>query len=152
MQRNADPPTSAPNVVLAGRFEPGEERRYTHLPFDLPEGARQLHLRYDYTDRVHSDPLVRGNTLDLGLFDERGIEPGSPGFRGWSGSSKLAVTVDATWATPPYRPGPLGAGTWHVLLGPYKVALRGLDYRVEIWFDPGLPAEERPPEPSNPSL
>lgn len=134
----------APDIVLTGRFTPDRQRRYDHRPFTVPAGVRQLHLRYDYSDRIGSDPaLVGGNTLDLGLFDERGSAPGGPGFRGWSGSNKRALTIDRDWATPPYRPGAPGAGVWRVALGPYKVGPRGLDYRVEIWFNPGLPAEER---------
>lgn len=134
----------APDVVLVGRFEPGQERRYRHVPFTVPCGVEQLHVAYSYSDQIGSAPtLSGGNTLDIGLFDERGTIAGSPGFRGWSGSNKDAFTVDRAWATPPYRPGPLGAGLWQVLLGPYKIGPRGLDYRVAIWFNPGLPPEER---------
>ncbi|HET8628771.1 MAG TPA: CehA/McbA family metallohydrolase [Thermomicrobiales bacterium] len=146
-----------PDVVLPGRFEPGQERRYVHLPFAVPPGVRQLHVAYAYSDRIGSDPtLVGGNTLDIGLFDERGAASGSPGFRGWSGSNKDAFTIDRDWATPPYQPGPPGVGTWQVLLGPYKIGPRGLDYRVSIWFNPGLPPEERtilrPGPPARPHL
>ena len=129
-----------PDVVLAGRFEPSDLRRYRHVPFDVPAGLHQLHLRYAYTDRIDSDPtLTGGNTVDIGLFDERGTADGGEGFRGWSGSNKLELTVDERWATPPYRAGPIGGGTWHVLLGPYKVAPSGCAWRVEIWFDPAVP-------------
>jgi hypothetical protein len=107
----------------------------------VPAGLHQLHVRYSYSDQIDSDPLVGGgNTLDIGLFDERGIAEGSPGFRGWSGSNKMELTIDEAWATPPYGQGKIGAGRWHVLLGPYKVGPRGCDWTVEIWFDPGLPA------------
>jgi hypothetical protein len=133
-----------PSLTLAGRFEKDHERRYSHVPFDVPAGVRQLHIRYSYSDQVDSDPLVGGgNTLDIGLFDERGIAEGSPGFRGWSGSNKMELTIDEGWATPPYRQGKIGAGRWHVLLGPYKVGPRGCEWKVEIWFDPGLPAAWR---------
>ena len=81
--------------MLRGRFEREHERRYADVPFEVPSGARQLHLRYSYSDRIGHDPsLVGGNTLDIGLFDERGTAPGSPGFRGWSGSDKTELTVD----------------------------------------------------------
>jgi hypothetical protein len=134
----------APSLTLAGRFEKDHERRYAHVPFDVPAGLRQLHIRYSYSDQIDSDPLVGGgNTLDIGLFDERGIAEGSPGFRGWSGSNKMELTIDEGWATPPYRKGKIGAGTWHVLLGPYKVGPRGCEWKVEIWFDPGLPSAWR---------
>lgn len=133
-------PAKSPDIVLTGRFELGEERRYRHIPFAMPQGIGQLHIRIGYTDQIGSAPLLKGgNTLDVGLFDERGSDPGSPGFRGWSGSERLAITIDESWATPPYRPGPIGAGEWQLLLGPYKIGPRGLDYHVEIWFDPGLP-------------
>lgn len=134
-----------PDVTLTGRFAPADERCYRHVPFDVPAGVRQLHLRYDYSDRIGSSPFLRdGNTLDIGLFDEAGIAPGSPGFRGWSGSNKDAFTIDREWATPPYRAGSINPGVWHVALGPYKVCARGLDYRIRIWFNraltPDLPA------------
>lgn len=132
------------DVALGGHFDRDHERRYAHVPFEVPAGRRQLHLRYAYNDRIDADPaIIGGNTLDLGLFDERGIASGSPGFRGWSGSNKLEVTLDEHWATPPYRSGRIGAGTWHVLLGPYKVGPRGCDWTVEIWFDAGIRSPSR---------
>jgi PHP domain len=146
---DADIPTKTPDLALTGRFAPDEERAYRHVPFEVPDGIRQLHLRVDYNLRIGSSPMLRGgNTLDIGLFDQRGAHSGSPGFRGWSGSEKTTITIDQDWATPPYRPGPLEGGTWQVLLGPYKVAPEGLEYRLEIWFDPGLSrAPEHPPGP-----
>jgi hypothetical protein len=135
-------------VVVQGRFGAEDQKRYTHVPFEVPPGVRALHIRYDYSDRIASDPLLSGgNTLDIGLFDPRGIAPSSPGFRGWSGSNKLEFSVTETWATPPYLSGPIPPGTWNVLLGPYKVGPRGCEYRVEITFgdDPGTP-EARPHE------
>ena len=118
--------------------------RYSLVPFQVGPGHRQLHIRYSYSDQIDSDPLLSGgNTLDIGLFDPRGTETGSVGFRGWSGSNKLEFVVGEDWATPPYAPGPILPGTWNVLLGPYKVGPRGCDWSVEIRFDPELPPFER---------
>ena len=133
---------AAADVVLRGRFEAADERRYAHVPFAVPPGVARLDVTYSYSDRIASDPTLRGgNTLDIGLFDPRGIGPSNPGFRGWSGSHKDAFTLTPTWATPPYIAGPIQAGTWHVLLGPYKVGPRGCHYEVHIRFghDPGQP-------------
>lgn len=128
-----------PDVVLDGHLSPDQERRYVHIGFSVPAGIQQMHIRYDYSNRISADPTVTGgNTLDIGLFDERGISASGPGFRGWSGSSKREFTVGAEWATPPYRPGMIGAGRWHVLIGPYKIGPNGLDYRIDIWFNPGI--------------
>ncbi len=140
----------APTQILHGRFTPEQARRYVHIPFDVPTGVRQIHLRCTYDGRIGSDPtLTGGNTLDIGLFDELGIAGGGPGFRGWSGSELLEFSVGEGWATPPYRPGPIGSGTWHVLLGSYKIAPTGLDYRIEVFFNSGVSSEKRPrPIPS----
>lgn len=146
------------DLVLRGSFTIDQQRRYTHVPFEVPPGVRALHVRYDYSERISSDPLLRGgNTLDIGLFDTRGTAEASPGFRGWSGSHKLSFTVSETWATPPYLAGPITAGTWHVLLGPYKVGPRGCEYEVEITFsaDAGqaesLPSDVRATAPGLPA-
>lgn len=135
-------PSSSPDIILTGRFEPADELTYRHLPFSVPEGIRQLHLRVGYNARIGSSPALRGgNTLDIGLFDQRGSESGSPGFRGWSGSEKTEITIDRDWATPPYRAGAPESGEWRLLLGAYKVAPDGLDYVAELWFDPGVEPE-----------
>jgi hypothetical protein len=124
-----------PDVVLRGSFGPSDERRYTHVPFSVPTDVSAIHVEYAYSDRIESDPRRRdGNTLDIGLFDPRGTAASNPGFRGWSGSHKDAFTLSETWATPPYIPGPILHGTWHVLLGPYKVGPRGCEYTVSISF------------------
>lgn len=137
-------PRHAPDVRLTGRFAPGDVQIYRHVPFHVPSGITQLHFDVEYNDRIGSGVfLTGGNTLDIGLFDERGAQSGSPGFRGWSGSNKTSITVGAVWSTPPYRSGPINAGEWQVLLGPYKIGPNGLDYQVDIWFDPGI-AEPEP--------
>ena len=146
-----------PDIVLTGHFGSADEKRYSLVPFPIPPGCRQLEVRYSYGDRIDSDPfLTGGNTLDIGLFDPRGVEPGSAGFRGWSGSHKDAFVVGEEWATPPYVAGPMPPGTWHVLLGPYKVGPSGCDWRVEIRLDRGvLPVERdlvRMGEPHRPAL
>ena len=152
---------STPDIALTGRFEPSDELTYRHLPFAVPDGVNQVHVRVQYNARIGSSPLLQGgNTLDIGLFDARGIESGSAGFRGWSGSEKTEITVGHDWATPPYRAGALQPGEWNLLLGAYKVAPEGLDFQASIWFDPGLepaPADVSPahlpsPEPRTPAL
>ena len=147
----------APDIVLEGRFQLADRMRYVLVPFEVTSGLRQLEIRYSYSDRIGSHPLIGGgNTLDIGLFDPRGTGTGSAGFRGWSGSHKDSFVVGVDWATPPYAPGPMPAGTWNVLLGPYKVGPRGCDYRVEIRLDRGLAPFERDlvrtGEPSRPVL
>jgi PHP domain-containing protein len=132
------------SLVLEGRFTEADLQRYALVPFEVPPSCHQLHIRYEYSDRIDSDPLLSGgNTLDIGLFDPRGTDTGSVGFRGWSGSHRDEFVVGEDWATPPYAAGRMPPGTWHLLLGPYKVGPRGCEWRAEIQLNPGLPPFER---------
>lgn len=133
------------SIQFSVRFEPEEEKVWKHAPFQVPAGVHQFHISIQYNDRINSNPLLTGgNTLDVGLFDPQGIESGSPGLRGWSGSVRTEITIDNDWATPPYRAGAIQPGEWNVLLGAYKTADVGLDAEVTVTFNSN---HERPEEP-----
>lgn len=130
-------------IVRAGRFAPTDQAvsPYRLLPFPVPGGTKRIEIRYAYDREA-------GNVLDLGLFDPRGSEfLAAEGFRGWSGSERDHVVVTEHAATPGYLPGPIIAGTWHVLLGLYQVASGGCHYLLEILVSDveGEVPEERPP-------
>jgi len=120
---------------------------WVYLPVVVPSGARRITVRYSY-DRPPVADGVPGNSCDIGVFDQRGIDVSSPGFRGWSGGARSEFTISASDATPGYLPGPVGKGTWHVALGPYQIAPQGLDYEVQVTLDFGTPdAPFRPAYP-----
>lgn len=96
-----------------------------------------MRVSYSY-DKPAVPPGTPGNALDIGLFDERGVEAG---FRGWSGSARTEFFVRADDATPGYLPGPLTPGTWHIALGPYTVAPQGLSYELTVTLTEGEPGE-----------
>ena len=122
--------------VLEGSFRHEQEKAQVHLPFVMPPGATRLAVSYAYSDKIGSDPLLEGgNTVDLGVFDERGIAYLAAGFRGWSGSERMSFFISEDEATPGYLAGPLQSGRWHILLGLYKIAPEGCSYRVEITVD-----------------
>ncbi len=124
---------AATEITLEGFAPPTEAGRYRHLPFEVPPGVGRLEVRYQYSAAIGSDPhLTGGNTVDIGLFDQRGIDFPGGGFRGWSGSARSAFFVSPTEATPGYLPGPLEPGTWHNSLGFYKIAPEGCHYRVDL--------------------
>ncbi len=130
--------TNAIRVKRSGRADPDQTKTYLHLPFDVPEDIVRIDIAYHYTDRVGSDPqLTDGNTIDIGIFDPRGVEFMSAGFRGWSGSARQSFYLALDDATPGYLPGPIPSGTWHILLGLYKLAPQGCVYEVEIKLTPG---------------
>ena len=120
--------------------------RYQHVPFEVPKGTTRLRigLRFDKANGT--------NVVDLGLFEPGPLDIGTKSFRGWSGGERAEIEVGIDSATPGYWPGPIPAGTWHVMLGLYKVAEAGLDVelQMEVSTDatgptPGLAA--RPSEP-----
>lgn len=129
-------------VSLTGHASAEQALTYLHLPFDVPAQTRWIVVRYRYSDPIGSDPwLTGGNTVDLGLVDARGAAFCEMGLRGWSGSARSEVFVGEQAATPGYASGALDAGTWHVILGLYKIAPQGCDYTVEITLsnEAGLP-------------
>lgn len=130
------------NIVRKGHITPDEKRRtdYHYVPFDLPEPARRLHVRYWFSAAMSAAKAQGGNVIDVGIFDPRGMAfPGSAGFRGWSGSDRREFTITPTDATPGYIPGALPAGRYHVILGLYRIWPQGADYEVEVEAELGGP-------------
>ena len=112
---------------------------YLLLPFEVPPGVGRLTVRYTYTHRVSAAlPGGSGNVVDIGVFDPRGAAVfQGQGFRGWSGSDRSEFTIGLADTTPGYLPGPIYAGTWHILLGLYHILPEGCDYRLTIVGQPG---------------
>ncbi len=118
-------------------IEPDRQGLYFYLPFDMPKDVESLVLSYVY-ERFHTDdaPLARGtfsarqeiNIIDLGLVAPDGRQVGA------SGSDKRSITLSEVAATPGYRPWPLSAGKWQILVGAYKVAPQGVQITYELTF------------------
>jgi hypothetical protein len=122
---------------------------YRVLPFEVPAGIGQLTVRYRYLDPTDPewDGKASGIIVDLGLFDPRGhtyLE--GEGFRGWSGSARSEVTIGPQQATPGYLPGPIQPGTWHVLLGLYRIGPNGCEVQIEIDMAEGVTSGAAPPD------
>ncbi|WP_225845374.1 CehA/McbA family metallohydrolase [Streptomyces sp. HPF1205] len=113
---------------------------FVYLPVEVPPGVRQIAVSYTY-DRPGVPAGTVGNACDIGVFDQRGIELGGRGFRGWSGGARTEFAISGDQATPGYLAGPVEPGTWHVVLGPYTVAPQGLDYSVTVTLTLGQAAK-----------
>ncbi|MFL4904972.1 CehA/McbA family metallohydrolase [Streptomyces sp. MMS24-I2-30] len=116
--------------TVRGTLPPGAPD-FVYVPVEVPSGVRELKVSYTY-ERPSVPAGVQGNALDIGLFDQRGTDLGGEGFRGWSGGARTEFFVRADDATPGYLPGPVGKGTWYVVLGPYTVAPQGLAYELTV--------------------
>jgi hypothetical protein len=121
---------------------------WVYIPVEVPDGVSRISVSYGY-DRPAPPPGHDGNALDLGVFDEHGYEPGNAaGFRGWSGGSRTAFTISGSDATPGYLPGPVGKGTWHLVLGPYTVAPEGIAWTITVTLGFGPPGPAAVPRPA----
>ncbi|MER6813057.1 CehA/McbA family metallohydrolase [Spirillospora sp. NPDC000708] len=126
----AAPPGGEVSRTVTGHLETGAAD-FVYLPVEVPKGVQKIAVEYSY-DRPAVPAGTPGNSCDIGIFDQRGTKLGGKGFRGWSGGFRTSFEISAAEATPGYLPGPIGAGTWNVVLGPYQVAPQGMDYQVKI--------------------
>ena len=128
-------------VTIVKRYTQADREagRYQYVPFEVPRGTGSLRVIYSY-DRADGN-----NVIDLGLFEPGSLELGTGAFRGYSGGAKSEVVISAGETTRGYRPGPIPAGTWHVMLGLYKVADNGAPVTITVEATPGPPPPAPPP-------
>jgi hypothetical protein len=126
------PPTGGGEVTrtVTGHLETGAAD-FVYLPVQVPKGVQKIAVEYSY-DKPSVPAGTPGNSCDIGVFDQRGTKLGGKGFRGWSGGFRTAFEISNGEATPGYLPGPVQAGTWNIVLGPYQVAPQGMNYQVKI--------------------
>jgi hypothetical protein len=105
-------------------------RAMKYLPFDVPEGVTRITVHREYD---HGPDPTRKNTVDFGLWDNRGT---GKGFRGWQGGSPgdFVITGDAATCSPHAVPGPLAAGRWYIAQYYLVSAPAGLGYKYTVTF------------------
>jgi predicted metal-dependent phosphoesterase TrpH len=120
------------------------DSRYAYVPFDVPSHAARIKISYQY------ERLNGANTIDIGLFDARSSNSDTDpkGFRGWSGGRRSEFFISRDEATPGYLPGEMPAGTWHIILGLYRVVSAGMDvsFKIEIETEGNGSANSTPAE------
>ena len=110
------------NIVLTGSVKGPQNHSYVEVPFRVPGGVQRVTLTFHYTEREQH------TALDLGLEDPQQL-------RCWSGGNKSTLTIGLSDATPSCLPGPLPAGTWHVLIGvPNIRAGVTSQYTAKVYF------------------
>ena len=101
---------------------------YRYIAFDVPPRCTRIEVAYHFAAPDGS----QGCVVDIGIFDIRGTEAFTGGFRGWSGSDRRTFFIERERATPGYLPGPLPSGTWSIILGLYEVPECGVRYWVTV--------------------
>ena len=120
-------------VILDYTVTEDQMGRYISLPFSVPDGVDAVSVSYAYSKKAEGKQQPK-TVIDLGLEDGQGR------FLGWSGSDRSTITVGEFDATPGYLMGPVRAGTWHILLGAYRIPPQGVSVRYEISFQEKGPA------------
>ena len=138
------PPGTQETRTVTGHLETGAAD-FVYLPVEVPQGVQKIAVQYAY-DKPAVPAGTPGNSCDIGIFDQRGTKLDSPGFRGWSGGFRTSFEISNSEATPGYLPGPVTAGTWNVVLGPYQVAPQGMNYQVTITLTYGAPGQRFVPD------
>ncbi|MGQ9572741.1 MAG: CehA/McbA family metallohydrolase [Dehalococcoidia bacterium] len=133
-------------VSFSGQVRPQDVRPqpYIYLPFAVPPRTTRIDVSYNYDDPVMGDfGQGAGNTVDIGIFDPRGLEflEGS-GFRGWSGSRRRQFFLSPNQASPGYIAGPILPGQWHIVLGFESIMERGCRYDVRVDLTVGEEPEQ----------
>lgn len=64
--------------TLAGHIDPDQAMTFVYVPFDVPPGVTSIYVLQSYSEKG------AGNSLDLGIFDERGAgRSGGMTFISW---------------------------------------------------------------------
>ena len=88
---------------------PDDAAQFFWLPFQVPPGTTEIEV-------LHDD-LSADNILDWGLYDPAG-------YRGWGGGNTENAIVNEKAASRSYLPGAITPGTWRVLVGKAKIAVK----------------------------
>jgi hypothetical protein len=116
------------DTVITGHFNKAEVRKkILYIPIKVPAGITAFNMQASIDEPAN-------NVLDIGLFDERGIDLGPVnGFRGWAGGvSSKQVHITKENATPSYIPGIINKGIWNVMLVPTNVKADGYNWQLTV--------------------
>ena len=125
-------------------------RPFVYLPFTVPPRTVRLEVSYHFEHPLRDEFAGGGgNALDLGIFDPRGTDFLTGGFRGWSGRARWNFYVTPTSATPGYLPGPLTPGPWNVCLGVAELEDPSCRYWLNVDLDVLTDGQQPPDEESS---
>jgi MYXO-CTERM domain-containing protein len=94
---------------------------YTLVPFEVPAGTVEIHIRRIVTAEDGDD------TLDFGV-------DGPDGFRGWSGSLGEPSVIGVEESSRCYLPGAIEPGTWFLDVARARLVSDSIHWTAEIEF------------------
>ncbi|MFY9615654.1 MAG: CehA/McbA family metallohydrolase [Candidatus Dormiibacterota bacterium] len=94
--------------------------QYLYFPFTVPMAPEVNRIDVKVTHDVNNSNVVK---LGAGLFDHRGAQYQSPGFRGIYGEERSQFFVSAGSASQSFIPGTILPGTWTVVVPVFLAAV-----------------------------
>ncbi|MGG3470399.1 CehA/McbA family metallohydrolase [Neobacillus pocheonensis] len=113
---------SSKAVTISKFISHDEESSYIEVPFSVPEGTEQIKVKMEVIQTGAASSII-----DLGVKDPNRV-------RGWSGGARTEFFIHQAKATPGYLHGEIEAGEWAVILGAYKVAVKGCTVNLAIEY------------------
>jgi hypothetical protein len=111
-------------IVLRDTITPADIGRYKYLPFEVPRRTKRLDVKL----------TVNGeDSVGVGLFDWRGTEYQSPGFRGVYGEEDHEFFLAPQRASVAFIPGDVRSGKWTVIVPVFR-AESPSEIKVTITF------------------
>ena len=107
---------------------------YMYFPFTVPASPEVNRIDVAVTHDVNNSSVVK---LGAGLFDHRGAQYQSPGFRGIYGEERNQFFVSAGAASQSFLPGTILPGTWTVIVPVFLAAVpTNVTVTVTLSFGP----------------
>jgi len=114
-------------IVITDTIGPLDSLQYRYFPFRVPPGV----------NRIDAAINKGGLSLGFGVFDERGPDYQSPGFRGVFGGEDAAFFLTADQATRSFLPGEIRPGTWTFVVPVFEAARRApITIRAVLGYGP----------------
>ncbi len=99
-------------IVLEDTITTMDTGRYLYLPFEMPEGVKRVSVKLEKTPST--------SATGLGIFDQRGPQYGSPGFRGIYGEEDQDFFIEPDDASVSFVPGRIDPGRWTVIVPVFR--------------------------------
>lgn len=122
-------------VLTATATRTGE---YLYMPFQVQRGVNRIDIRLTKSGEA---------SVGVGLFDQRGVQYQSAGFRGVYGEERSEFFVGPGSASQAFIPGRIHPGTWTAMVPVFKVTGPPVKVTVTVTLSFGAEGKELRPGP-----
>jgi len=140
-------------IVLKTTVLATDTGSYKYLPFTMPDDVNKVSVTLTKTaspaapapdgttptDGTPASTAAGNSVTGLGIFDERGPQYGSEGFRGIYGEEDQSFEIANDRASVSFTPGPINPGGWTVIVPVFRGAADEITVTVKLTTGPETP-------------